>query len=58
MSERDWNPEYQSDKEIIEMLDFIDAYHASWRFQELKKENANLKRKNTILNKKMKLNEC
>lgn len=41
-----------SDKEIIEMLDFMDAYSASYRFRELKRENTNLKRKLTILNKK------
>ena len=52
MNERDWNPEYKTDKEILETLDFIGELHAYSRFSELKRENANLKRKLTILKKK------
>lgn len=58
MSEKDWNPEYKSDTEIIEMLNFMDNYHAAWRFEKLKKENANLKRQNTILKKKLNAQQC
>ena len=46
------NPEYKTDKEILEMLDFIGEYHAHYRFNELKRENANLKRQMTILRRK------
>jgi len=54
-----WNPpDYKTDKEIIEMLNFMDEYHCSWRFEQLKKENANLKRQNTILKKKLNVQQC
>jgi hypothetical protein len=46
-------PDYKTDKEIIEMLNFMDDYYSACRFEELKKENANLKRKNTILKNKL-----
>jgi len=41
-----------SDKEIIEALEFQDNYEAVYLIKSLKKENANLKRKITILKKK------
>jgi len=41
-----------SDKEIIEHLNFVDFYEASYRLKELKKEVSILKRKNTILKNK------
>jgi hypothetical protein len=41
-----------SDKEIIESLEFHDNYEAAYLITSLKKENANLKRKLTILQKK------
>jgi len=37
-----------TDKEIIEELEFMDNYEASYRIKQLKKEVANLKRKLTI----------
>jgi hypothetical protein len=43
----------KGDKLIIDKLEFYDNYGASFRIKELKKENANLKRKLTILKKKI-----
>jgi len=40
-----------SDKEIIEALEFQDNYEAAYLIKDLKKQNANLKRKLTILQK-------
>jgi len=40
-----------TDNEILEGLEFQDDYEAAYRLRELKKENANLKRKLTILQK-------
>lgn len=42
-----------TDKEILEQLEFCDYYEAAYRLRELKKENANLKRKLTILQKQI-----
>ncbi|MBN1637338.1 MAG: hypothetical protein JW866_00095 [Ignavibacteriales bacterium] len=42
-----------TDKEIIEGLEFQDNYEAVFLITSLKKENANLKRKLTILQKKL-----
>jgi hypothetical protein len=41
-----------TDKEIIEKLEFLDNYEAAFLIATLKKENAKLKRKLTILKKK------
>jgi len=41
-----------TDKEILEGLEFQDNYEAAYLITSLKKENANLKRKLTILQKK------
>jgi len=41
-----------TDKEVIEALEFQDNYEAAYRIKELKRENANLKRKLTLLQKK------
>jgi len=46
------DPYFKTDKDIIEMLDFMDEYYVAHRFAKLKKENASLKRKLTILKKK------
>jgi len=46
-----YNP--PTDKEIIEALEFQDNYEAAYLIRSLKKENANLKRKLTILKKKL-----
>lgn len=42
----------RTDKEMIEDLVFLDNYDIAYRIKELKRENANLKRKLTILKKK------
>ena len=47
------HPDHKTDKELLEMLDFIGEYHTYSRFGQLKRENANLKRKLTILKKNM-----
>jgi len=41
-----------TDKEMIEGLEECDNYEVAYRLRELKRENANLKRKVTILKKK------
>jgi len=41
-----------TDKEVIEALEFQDNYEAAYLIRSLKKENTNLKRKLTILQKK------
>jgi hypothetical protein len=41
-----------TDKEILEGLEFQDNYEAAFLIKSLKKENANLKRKLTVLQKK------
>ena len=51
------DPYHKTDKEIIEMLDFMDEYYVSSRFRQLKRENAALKRKLTILNRKHNAND-
>ena len=42
-----------SHKEIIEGLEFQDNYEAAFLIENLKKENANLKRKLTVMRKKI-----
>jgi len=44
--------EYPTDKEMIEGLNECGYYEEAFRIEQLKKENANLKRKLTILQKK------
>ena len=44
----------ETDKDIIEMLEFYDEYYGSWRFRQLKKENASLKGQLTRLKNKHK----
>ena len=39
----------KTDKEIIEMLEFMDDYESAYRFRKLKRENATLKGKLTKL---------
>jgi len=41
----------RTDNELIENLEFMDNYEIAYRFKELKKENANLKRTITKLKK-------
>ncbi len=43
----------QTDKEIIEALDFCDNYEASYLIRSLKKKLANSRREVTRLNKKL-----
>jgi len=44
----------ETDKDVIEMLNFYDEYWAACRFEELKKENTVLKGQITKLKKKIK----
>ena len=44
--------QFRTDKEMIEMFEFMDAYDIACRFRGLKKENANLKRRLTVLKRK------
>ena len=43
----------ETDKDIIEFLNFCDEYYAACRFEQLKKENASLKGQVTRLKKKL-----
>ena len=46
------------DKLIIDKLEFMDDYSAAFRFKQLKKENANLKRQLTIQKKRSEGNQA
>lgn len=44
--------EERTDKEMLDVLEFCDMYDIHYRMKQLKKENANLKRKLTNLKNK------